>query len=93
MNENQVIDPINENQVIDPIKFLAHVMKHLVNGQPAEYSQVTTADNDAMDIVTDCKEWIRAEERLSSWKLRNRLWARLSQDDIDRKTAESLGRN
>jgi hypothetical protein len=51
-----------ENQ--DPIKFLTRVIKHIVNSQLSELSQVSVADNEAMDIITICKQLIRCEVEL-----------------------------
>ena len=55
---------------VEPIEFLTHVMKHVVNSQPRELSQCTKADNDAMDIITSCKQLIRAEQDLLMFRLR-----------------------
>jgi hypothetical protein len=50
----------------DPLVFLTHTMRYIINHQPVALSDCTQAD-DAMDIITRCKEWIRAEHFLSTY--------------------------
>lgn len=58
------------HESIEPIQFLTHVMKHLVNQQPSELHLVTKSDQDAMDIITACKQLIRAEYDLMMFRMR-----------------------
>jgi hypothetical protein len=52
-----------ENQ--DPIKFLTRVQLRLINSQPSELSQVSVANNEAIDIIIICKQLIRCEVELA----------------------------
>ena len=53
----------------EAITFLTHVIKHLVNSQPAELSQLSMADNASLDIIIVCKAAIRAEMRLNHFRV------------------------
>jgi hypothetical protein len=53
---------------MDALKTLTHAMKHLVNYQPSRLEDCTPADDDAMDIISCCKELIRAEQVLEQYR-------------------------
>ena len=54
----------------DPIKILTHAMKYIIDHQPCALSDLIKADFDAMEIITNCKQWIRAEQNLMMFRLR-----------------------
>ena len=47
---------------MDAIKILTHAMRYVVDSQPAKLEDCTPADDMAMDVITCCKEQVRAEQ-------------------------------
>jgi hypothetical protein len=50
------------------LQLLTHAIKHVVNAQPSDLSQVSREDEITLAILMDLKESIRLEKRIAMYK-------------------------